>query len=185
MPFSIKVKGQAHDPQEWVRPADVDDAATQLTHAGWLAWENYNVMSESRQRAINLWERHERLGREMDERGGDHPQYVAAYGRLCKLKDEITVHQVRFLTSERTMDVCWKMMSRDERREEGIAQYISQPASKRHVLGLWHWPFATGDVPDERFHMGSTSLLIATPHQRSIYLTQRLGRNESEWSHRG
>ncbi|MBA3569190.1 MAG: hypothetical protein H0W28_07555 [Pyrinomonadaceae bacterium] len=180
MPFSIKVKGQAHEPQEWTRPADVEEATQQLTHAGWLAWENYNVMADSRRRAIDLWERHERLGLEMDERGVEHPKYGSAYNRLCGFKDEIVVHQVRFLTSERTMDLCWKMMSRDERREDGIAEYIQQPASKRHVMGLWHWPFATGDVPDEAFHMGNTALLIATAQQRSIYLAQRLGRSEDE-----
>jgi len=180
MPFSIKVKGQAHEPQEWTRPADVEEAAHQLSHAGWLAWENYCVMSESRTRAIDLWERHERLGLEMDQRGGDHPKYAAAYGRLCKFKDEITVHQVRFLTSERIMDTCWKMMSRDERREDGIAEYIQQPATKRHVLGLWHCPFSTSDAPDESFHMGNTALLIATAQQRSIYLSQRLGREEED-----
>ncbi len=180
MPFSIRVKGQTHNPQEWTRPADVEEATSQLSHAGFLAWENYNGMADSRGRAIDLWERHERLGLEMDERGGHHPKYISAYNKLCVFKDEIVVHQVRFLASERIMDVCWKMMSRDERREDGIAEYIQKTASKRHVLGLWHWPFANGDVPDESFHMGVTPLLIATAQQRAIYFAQRFGRNEDD-----
>jgi hypothetical protein len=180
MPFRIKVAGQTHEAQEWTPPEEPEETSVRMSAAGFLAFENYVVMADSRARAISLWDRRERLGEVMDEHGVDHPKYMSAMNLYNSFQDQIIAEQVRFLGAEQRADRSWKALSAVEREQEGLVEYFGMKASSRCLYGLWRQPFAYVPAPDREFRMHEWALLIATPEQKTVYLALRFGRKADE-----
>lgn len=179
MPFKIKIKGQTIEarPFEPVEEGD-EERLRRLGHAGYLAFDGFCVMTESRNRAILTWEKRERLGAEMDHRDPMHPKYGSALNKMGEYEGTIVVNQVRFLRAERDADDAWQQMSESERKEEGVADMFNVEPNARHLLGLWHHEFPTAYTPDVTFSILATSILASPPSQQQVYIRLRFGRDD-------
>jgi hypothetical protein len=173
MAFKIKHKGEVVEAPPL--PDEVEEPLIPATHAGYLAWESYAGMAAARERAILCWERYKKLGEAMDQRGPEHNNYGKALAKLGRIEEEIVTEQVLFLQHERTADFCWRTLSQEERKSEGLCDWFGMRSDAKSLYGMWRQPFSAACVPPPDLHMLSVPLLVAVPEQRKAYLTMRMG----------